>query len=308
MRWLTAATGPSSRAVPLARRMGLRVAERATDQPAPLAAPPPGAADEARLAYYYDLEHDALVADAALYCELARRCGGPVLELGCGTGRILAALVRTGYRVVGVDRSPAMLARAEARLRQTGAPAMHWRLVAADVRALALGERFSLVLAPLDFLGYFLTLEDQLAVLTAVRAHLAPDGRFVVDVVFPAGAFLDQPEGVLVHQWTQRTDTGEVITKWWVRQLDPVRQLQHLTAFYDHVASDGVLRRRVQELTLRYYHRYELEFLLDRAGFVVEGVYGDYALDALRPDSTRLLVLARAAARPERRRRQRVIG
>ena len=219
-----------------------------------------------------------------------------MLELGCGTGRVLGALVRAGQRVVGVDRSGPMLARARARLEAAEGAAGRWRLVAADLCTLALDERFPLVLAPLDLLGYFLTRDAQLAVLAAARAHLRPHGQLVIDVAFPPGAFLDQPEGVLVHQWTQRQSEREVVTKWWVREVDRVRQLQHLTAFYDAVRADGVLHRWVHELTLRYYHRYELELLLERAGLAIEGVYGSYALDALQPDSSRLLILARRAA------------
>src|SRR5688500_7239858 len=74
------------------------------------------------VARYYDLEHDAPAADVALYRELARRGGGPILELGCGTGRVLAALAQAGHCVVGVDCSAPMLARAEARL-QASSPA-----------------------------------------------------------------------------------------------------------------------------------------------------------------------------------------
>jgi SAM-dependent methyltransferase len=247
------------------------------------------------VARYYDLEHDALAADVALYRELARRGGGPILELGCGTGRVLAALAQAGHRVVGVDCSAPMLARAEARLRASGSAPDTWRLVAADARTLALGEQFALVLAPLDFLGYLTTLDDQLAVLAAVRTHLRPNGQLAVDVAFPPGAFLGQPEGVLVHQWTHHEPTGEVVTKWWVREVDAARQLQHLTGFYDVAAPDGSLRRWVHELDLRYYYRYELELLLARAGFTVGGIYGSYTLDELTTDSPRLLVLARPA-------------
>src|SRR5215212_3626315 len=96
--------------------------DRSLAVPLPPSTPGPEAAAEAQLARYYDWEHDSLVADATLYAELARRGGGPVLELGCGTGRILKALVRAGQRAVGVDASPTMLARAEARLRAEQAP------------------------------------------------------------------------------------------------------------------------------------------------------------------------------------------
>jgi hypothetical protein len=154
------------------------------------------------------------------------------------------------------------------------------------------------VLAPLDFLGYLTTLDDQLAVLAVARAHLRSGGLLALDVAFPPGAFGGQVEGVLVHQWTHREPTGEVVSKWWVRAMDAAAQLQHLTGFYDVVAPDGTLRRWVQTLVLRYYHRYELELLLARADFAVEGVYGSYALDELTTDSSRQVVLARPAAEP----------
>jgi SAM-dependent methyltransferase len=218
-----------------------------------------------------------------------------VLELGCGTGRVLAGLVRSGHTAVGVDLSPPMLVRAEERLRRIDPAGERWRLVTADVRALALPERFRLALAPLDLLGYFATADDQLGVLAAVLRHLYPEGQLAVDVAFPPGAFHGQPEGVLVHQWSHREPAGALVSKWWLRQIDAAQQLQRLTALYDVAAPDGTLRRWVHELTLRYYYRFELEGLLQRAGFRVEGVYGGYALEELAGDSPRLVILARAA-------------
>ncbi len=263
----------------------------ATGVGAPHAVALPESVEEV-VARYDDLEHDALVADVALYCELARRAGGTVLELGCGTGRVLAGLVRAGHQVVGVDRSAPALARAAARLTASGVAQGRWRLEVADARALALGERAALVLAPLDFLGYCLTRHDQLAVLAGARAHLWPQGQLAIDVPFPPGAIVGQPEGVLVHQWTHEGADGARVTKWWAREIDAARQVQQLTGYYDVAAPDGTLRRWVHELTLRYYFRYELELLLGLAGFEVDGVYGTYALDELTGDSLRLLVLA----------------
>jgi len=270
--------------------------------PSPLAgepqaqAPGPAPSVEDRLARYYDLEHDVLVADAAVYGELARRQEGPVLELGCGSGRLMAALSRAGQRVVGVDSAAAMLQRAEARLRGATDLRGGWELHRADARRLDLGERFGLVLAALDLLGYFHSREDQLAFLAVARRHLRPGGLLVVDVTFPTQGFFGQPDGLPVHQWTRQASEGETVTKWWVRELDPARQVQHLTALYDAAEPDGALRRWVHYLDLRYYHRYELEWLLERAGFAVNAEYGSYALDELAPDSPRLLIFAAAAA------------
>lgn len=249
------------------------------------------------VARYYDLEHDGLVADAALYSELARERGGPVLELGCGTGRLLLPLSRAGHRVVGVDCSAPMLRRAEARLRAAADTRGAWQLYQADVRRLDLGERFGLVLAPLDLLGYFPEVGDQLALLEGARSHLRPGGLLALDVTFPTQSFFGQPDGLPVHQWTRQAPGGETVTKWWLRELDPARQIQHLTALYDVIGPDGVLKRWIHQLELRYYHRYELELLLERAGFRVEHVYGGYALEDLAADSPRLLIYAAQAGR-----------
>jgi SAM-dependent methyltransferase len=263
-------------------------------QPPPAAGDAPASAEEI-VARYYDLEHDSLVADAVLYCELARESGGSVLELGCGTGRILLALSRAGHRAVGLDVSATMLARAEAKLRGRDDLRGAWRLVQADARHFELDERFALILAPLDFLGYFATMEDQLAVLAAARRHLGAGGRLVLDVAFPGVSFYTQPDGVLVLQWTRALPSGEDVTKWWVRELDPGRQVLHLNALYDVRAADGNVRRWAYPLDLRYYHRFELELLLARSGFRVESVFGSYAMDDLRADSARLLLIAAAA-------------
>jgi SAM-dependent methyltransferase len=253
-----------------------------------------GAVDEI-VARYYDLEHDDLVADAALYSELARESGGPVLELGCGTGRILLALSRAGHKIVGLDQSAPMLARAEAKLRGRADLRGAWRLVHADARQFDVQERFALILAPLDFLGYFATIEDQLAVLATARRHLAAEGRLVLDVTFPGVSFYTQPDGVLVLQWSHALPSGEDVTKWWVRELDPGRQILRLTALYDVRAADCTMRRWVYPLDLRYYHRFELELLLARAGFRVKSIFGSYAMDDLRADSARMLLIAAAA-------------
>ncbi|MBX5491126.1 MAG: class I SAM-dependent methyltransferase [Chloroflexi bacterium] len=245
------------------------------------------------VARYYDLEHEGLTADVALYAELARRAQGPVLELGCGTGRILAPLARAGASVVGIEISPPMVARARARLAHSAVSPGQWQVVQADARTLRLPDRFALVLAPLDFLAYFPAQADQRAVLATARRHLLPTGQLVIDVSFPPTSLHGQPEGVLVHQWTHREADGSTITKSWVREIDPAAQVQHLRAFYELAQPDGLLRRWVHALSLRYYYRFELELLLAGSGFAVDGVYGSYALEPLQADSARLLITAR---------------
>jgi len=132
------------------------------------------------------------------------------------------------------------------------------------------------------------------------RLNLAagPDGRGAVEengTVTCRFVYPSAPLTGLTPKFHCKLPSGEEVTKWWVRELDPGRQVLRLTALYDVRAADGTVRRWVYPLDLRYYHRYELELLLARAGFQVESVFGSYAMDDLRADSARLLLIAGAA-------------
>jgi SAM-dependent methyltransferase len=244
----------------------------------------------------YDWEHDPFREDVDLYVALARRFGGPVLELACGTGRVLAGLAAAGFACTGVDSSPAMLARAERRLRALGL-AERVRLVRQRLQALRPdpepGTGYRTIVWPLDGLGLLLTRTDQLAALGAARALVAHDGRLVLDVAngnLRGGA---EPLDEVQRQLTAPDpETGRSITKWAIRRPDPAAQLDELTFLYDEVDETGCLRRTSVELRLRWFTRFELELLLERAGWEVAELYGGYQLEPYGPGSERLLVVA----------------
>lgn len=119
----------------------------------------------------YDLQYAAYRDDVPHYLRLADDLGGPILELGAGTGRLTEALARAGHEVVAVDVAPAMLARARARVT-----APNVRFVEADMRALDLGQQFALVIAPFNTLMHAYTLSDQDSTLAGVHRHLAQGG------------------------------------------------------------------------------------------------------------------------------------
>jgi adenosylmethionine-8-amino-7-oxononanoate aminotransferase/SAM-dependent methyltransferase len=140
---------------------------------------------EATLAPFYDALHST-VDDLPEYLELARRAAGPVLELGCGTGRVLLPLVEAGHRVVGVDLSADMLAVLGERLDALS-PAARARaaLVHADATRLRLGRRFPLVILPACSVALFAG-EGRRALFRAVAAHLAEEGTFAFDYPYLA--------------------------------------------------------------------------------------------------------------------------
>lgn len=245
------------------------------------------------IAQYYDLEFADFTADIELYLAFAQRTGGPILELGCGTGRLLEPLARAGYEVHGVDRSAAMLARARDRLTRAGV--QNVRLYQADFRELheLPAETFRLAIATVNS---FLHLPDRAShsqALVAIHRVLRTGGLLILDLLHPTPEQLRLLEQPLAHDGHWTLPDGSRLDRFATRTVHPAEQTIVVTLFYDRSdPATGVVTRRVAEYTLRYVHRFELELLLERAGFRVEAIYGSYDLEPLRDDSLQMLVVA----------------
>jgi len=244
------------------------------------------------IAEYYDLEFDAFTEDVDLYLAFAQRAGPPVLELGCGTGRLLVPLARAGFEVEGVDRSAAMLARAAERLNRHGLS--HVRLRQADLTDLSeLPERhYSLVVLAVNGFLHLLDHAVQVTALEQIHRVLRPGGLLLLDVLHPTPAQLEGWEGHLLHDATWALPDGSLLDRFSARRVSPAEQTIETRLFYDRRRPDGTLTRDVVSYTLRYVHRFELELLLERSGFRIEAVYGSYQLDPLDDESALMLVVA----------------
>jgi ubiquinone/menaquinone biosynthesis C-methylase UbiE len=206
--------------------------------------------------------------DIAFYSELARAAGGPVLELGCGTGRTLLPIARAGIDCVGVDASPAMLAV----LRQKSPPA-NLELVESRMERLDLpNRRFRLVTCPFRAFSHLLDVGSQLAALGAVRRHLEPGGTFALDVFDPKLAQiarLEEPE----HLAATFHDAGREVQRWDTVRRDPSRQV--MTIGFRFASVDPELRG-AGEIQMRWFYRFEMEHLLARAGFTELTFFGGF--------------------------------
>ncbi len=243
-----------------------------------------------RFARLYDWEHDRYLVDVDIQVSFARRFGGPVLELACGTGRLLVPLLKAGFDVTGVDSSAAMLERARSRLADQHLQAT---LVQQRLEVLHLDAHFRTVIIGLDSFGLLIRRDDQLAALRAARTHTSHDGRLVLDLA--NGNLRGSNEGPeeLIHDLTlPDPETRRPITKFVLRRPRPAEQVDELMFFYDEQDERGYLRRSMVELKLRWFTRFELELLLQTAGWHVDEVYGDYELNEFGPDSDRLIVVA----------------
>ena len=246
-----------------------------------------------QLAPFYDLGMQDFDEDIDWYAELARRADASVLELGCGTGRIACSLARIGRRVVGIDRSAAMLDLA--RAKAAAEPGLPLSLLRADMRDFALGTHFGLIAIPLDGFLHLESSASQLTCLRSVREHLSPDGLLVLDIAGPASAgWEDWSPGVrpLVLAWSLLLPDGARMNKYSSFSADASDQTHQVTEIYEQLDADGCLRRWLVEYTLRYVFPAELELLLAAAGLRREARYGDYTLSPFVAESPRQIVVA----------------
>lgn len=247
------------------------------------------------LARFYDAGMAGFADDIDLYLELDRRGDPPVLDLGCGSGRVALAVARGGRAVVGIDRSIAMLDLARAKL--AAEPDLPVSLLQADMRALALDTRFGLIAVPLDSFLHLESSAGQLACLRGARAHLGEGGLLVIDIAGPASAgWEDWSPGVrpLVHAWGAALPDGGSVSKYSSFCADASAQTHRVTEIYEQLDSNGGVRRWLAEYSLRYVFPAEFDLLLAAAGLRVEARYGDYDLSPFSAESPRQIVVAAA--------------
>jgi SAM-dependent methyltransferase len=212
---------------------------------------------------------------------LAETTPGPVLELGCGTGRVAIPLAEAGHRVVGLDRSRPMLDLAERR-RRSLEPEVRRRLrfVEADMTDFDLGPRFGLVFAAFRVFMCLLDPASQRAALRQIRRHLRPDGLLVIDLFDPLlDRITPDPQPSREVDEVRHPDTGRRVRVTVVGRVnDPVAQrLTEDWRFTELDDDDRVLREDFETLTLRWTFRHELHHLLALAGFEVTAETSDYA-------------------------------
>ena len=250
----------------------------------------------ALLARYYDAENTGLVEDLAAYEALVERFGGPVLDVGCGTGRVTFHLARRGVCIVGIDSSAAMLGHARARLERQPRLEGSVKLHHDDVRRLALNERFNLAIFTYNGFMHLTRRQDQVEALTRIRDHLTEQGAVVLDLPNPVEIFSapDAPGLVLERVFVDQETGGQVMQQSFAR-LDRAAQLMDVTWVYDRVEPDGSLRRLMVPLTLRYTFAPEMELLLEKVGLKLVDLHGDYAFNPYDQDSPRMLVIAAQA-------------
>jgi SAM-dependent methyltransferase len=232
------------------------------------------------------------------YRSAAREYGDPVLELGCGTGRVTMALAEDGYQVTGLDNSERMLERAtqkRAALATEARERVHF--VQGDMTGFDVGEKFRLIIIPFRPFQHLIEVHQQVNCLICVRKHLAPRGRLIVDFF--------QTDARRMHD--QMFHEEQFVAEYEMSGGRRVRLTERVVAFhrseqrndvemiYEVAHPGGRTERLVLAWTLRYFFRYEVEHLLSRCGFRVNMVYGNFDRSSLHDDSPEMIFVAEAA-------------
>jgi ubiquinone/menaquinone biosynthesis C-methylase UbiE len=225
---------------------------------------------------FYDWENARTLGrrDVPFWQRLTAQATGPVLELGCGTGRISVPLARTGATLVGVDRSEQMLARALARTSKTSRTSGTVSFVRADIRALPFGRRrFAMVLAPYGVLQSLVSDRDLRATLDSVARVIRRGGTFGIDLVPDVPNWREYQNKV---QLSGRAPGGTHLTLVESVHQDPKRRLTTFEQRYIERRRGGRSREHRFDLTFRTLGVPQMRRRVERAGFRVKTVLGDY--------------------------------
>ena len=223
-----------------------------------------------------------LAGDIEFYLDQARRSGGPVLDLGGGTGRVAWPLAESGFEVTSLDLSAPMLARSETK-RELASPAAQTRvnLLHADLRDFALTTQFGLAIARGRTFQLLLTPDDQRSALATIHRHLRLGGVLVVhlfDPLLDACAAFDGVPSSTDRGTVVLPDSGHRVTRHVLRRTtEPLQQL--MTEVWEFTELDdagNALRSEQETLRMRWTYRFEMRYLLEVAGFEVTAEYSDF--------------------------------
>jgi len=251
------------------------------------------------LSEYYDLVPAYTVrGDLDFYIDAARSAAGKVLELGCGTGRILIPTAEAGCEIAGLDISESMLKSCRKKLlEQPDDVQKRVTIVRDNMTNFDLKERFSLITAPFRSFSHLIPVEEQLACLDCVKRHLLPGGRFVLELFQTHPGRIndkvylreseDTPEFELPDGRKLRR-TNRVVAFHRAEQYNDVELIFYVTH------PDGRTERLVQVFPFRYFFRYEVEHILARAGLEIVHLFGNFDRSPLTNDSPEMIFIAQA--------------
>jgi len=253
-------------------------------------------------AKYYDEAYasEEGLDDLEFYVDMAKASGGPVLELACGTGRILLPIAREGIAIHGVDLSLPMLNVLQDKLRRE--PKDVRELVSTaneDIRNFRSNREYPLVIIPFRPLQHMYTVEDQLAALQTAAFHLEPEGILVFDVFYPNFENLNAKIGeeVLELVWAPTSDPSKVIRRYFRKEsVDKINQNFSATFIFRTYQGEKLIQEETEPLKMSYYTYPHLRALFLLAGLEIVEEYGSFDRTPLDNESRQMIFVLRRSS------------
>jgi len=249
--------------------------------------------DEMDYPEYYARFYDLIYAkvrkgvDDQYYLRQILAAGGPVLEIGAGTGRLFIEALKRGADIYGLDNSASMLGVLKPKL----AAGDHRRIYHQDARQMRLGRTFDLIIAPFRIFSHLLTVEDQLAVLNGIYDHLSPDGRLIFDLYVPNPKMIVEGLDGLID-FAGEYAPGKMIKRITSMKADLVNQISDVSMRFVW-DEEGLEVEREFIFKMRFYFRYELEHLVSRSPLKLVAIHGDFNETPLNRDSKEFIVMGK---------------
>jgi SAM-dependent methyltransferase len=238
----------------------------------------------------YDLLFESLAFDVPYWVETAKAAGGPVLEIACGTGRILLPIRRAGVDVDGLDAAPAMIARLRDKAAAAG---LAVRAETADMRAFEMGRRYRRIFCAFNGFAHCETTADQLACLGSSLRHLEPGGALVLHMSYPGPAYWAEPEGKAVLEHGVSLAGGGKLQLWDNRRKNVVAQRQDSEVeIWELDGADRPKAVHKFSTAQRWVYRFELELLFAAAGFARWEFLGGFDGRPLRAPDDQMIAWA----------------
>ena len=248
-----------------------------------------------KYSYFYDLELKDFLEDLTFYDKHMPRNAKNVLELGCGTGRLAIVLAKAGYCVTGIDISHSMVKAAVRRYKEIDRQ-IHVHLACMDMAEMAFRICFDAIIVPYNTLNLLIDVTKLERCLRLSRQYLKQDGRLMMDVFTPDKKYWSLCGKRLLHLGILRCSNETVVQKESSKGFHPETHLLDMDETY------RVYQKHQKAPQEAYQYKFQLiglsrerwEDVVARSGFVIEAVYGDYALNPHVPaESTKLLVVAK---------------
>jgi SAM-dependent methyltransferase len=233
----------------------------------------------AEAAQYYDV-NPTIPDDIAFYTTRLPSAHASVLELGCGTGRVLLPLAAACGFIHGIDRSPAMLALCLQKLQAAGIPPTKAWAELGDITHFTLGRRFDLIIAPYRVFQLLETESQVEGLFRCVRAHLAPGGTGIVNVFHPVGGFERERQAwgtaTEVYRWETTVNGVRLRCDERLARFDPERRILYPELIYRRFVGGVWIEDAVLKLPRRCYAPDEFERVIRAHGFHIVQRWGGY--------------------------------